>query len=851
MSKYLWFLLPALPIAVSFGVLGGDAVSYLGWWFALTVMGLVFLPLSARLFKGIPDSGWTFAKPLALAAISLTMWVLSSVHILPFRQISLIALVVVAALLLYLPGKGYRKAQEAFSTTARIRSIAFQEFLFGGGLLFWTYARGLKPVIDGLEKFMDFGFMMSLMRTDWLPAKDMWLSGSNINYYYYGQYVYTLVTKLTGIAPAVTYNLALAGTFAFTLALSFAVVFAALTKVRERIPTIPSMAPTIGGVVASVLVTVGGNSHAFFYVPGYPGNAILAWLSKLGVQVGTITNFWFANSTRFIGYNPDTHDKTIHEFPYYSFLVADLHAHVIDLMFVLLFLGLLVMLASHPKAQEAARRFASVQGLAPATGPDHGWVKRESTASLALLGETFRNPLYLIPAFLLGIFMMTNFWDFAIYFVVAAMVLLFVNVRGYGATFTLESLPVFLLQGVLLIVPFVLVSNPILAIACFVVVLGVNTALTVMVGDALTITGAQMSGLFLIAHIVSLPFNLSFDPISKQIAPALNHTPLYQFLILWGAHLLLGLIFVLYCVFRRTRNPSLADPDARSARTPFARFLSGFNPTDLFVCGLFVCGVGLLLAPELIYVVDIYSGDYKRANTMFKFTYQAFVLLSLVIGYGIARIPGKRSRNRIDNHWSFAPIVMVLLLAIPLSYPVIATKQWIGSFALSNYQGLDGLAVETNNLINAGSTGATSGTLAPDLAAVAWFNANVSGQPTILEAYGDSYTDFCRISAYTGLPTVIGWQTHEWLWRTNKATPSGYTAVVVPRQNDVRTIYEWSDATKATALIKSYGIRYIVVGALERAQFKNIDEAALLSTGTKVFENGTLYVIQVDPALLG
>jgi YYY domain-containing protein len=856
LAKYLWFLLPVIPAAASFRYLGADASVFLFWWLGLTVLGLAFLPLSARLFKGIPDSGWTFAKPLALASVSLTMWIMSSIRILPFRQWSLVLLVVVAAGLLYVPKKGYALALTAFSTQQRIRSIAVQETVFGAGLLLWTYVRGLRPAIDGLEKFMDYGFMTSMMRTDWLPAKDMWLSGSTINYYYYGQYVYTLVTKLTGTSPAIAYNLALASTFAFTLALSFALIYTALTKARERNPSISPAAPSIGAVIGSLLVTIGGNSHAFFYVDEYPGNAILAWLGKLGVLVGNIKGFWFANSTRFIGYNPETnaagellHDKTIHEFPYYSFLVADLHAHVIDLMFVFLFLGLLVMLASHTKARDAARLFSSVQQQAPADQTDKGWFKRESKASVALLRNTFGNPLYLIPAFLLGIFMMTNFWDFAIYFVVASMALLFINVRGYGATLTMESVPVFLLQGLLLIVPFIFVSNPILAILCFAVVLVVNTALTVLVGDALTVTGAQMSGLFLIAHIVALPFNLSFEPISKSIQLALNHTALFQLIMLWGAHFLLGLVFVLYCIWSRRKSKTTVsgaeESDALYARTRFARFLSSFDPTDLFVCGLFVCAVGLVLAPEIIYVVDIYSGDYKRANTMFKFTYQAFVLFSLVIGYGIARIPGMRSESRKENRWAGVAVAMVILLIVPLAYPLKATGQWLGSFDLKNYKGLDGLAPFGTK--DSGQVeGYNAKELAPDLAAVNWFNATVKGQPTILEAYGDSYTDYCRISAYTGLPTVIGWQTHEWLWRTSKTTPNGYAGVVVPRQTDVRAIYEFTDPTAAKDLVRKYDISYIVVGDLERAKFDKIYEAALQKLGPKVFESGTLYVIQID-----
>ncbi len=893
MTAFLWLLLPLLPIVSSFTFLGADTGSYLVWWAALSGLGLAFLPLSARIFKGIPDSGWTFAKPIALAVVSLLMWTASMLHILPFRQWSLLAIAVACAAALYVPFGGYKRFLEAFSAPERIRAVAVQETIFGTALLLWTYVRGLKPAIDGLEKFMDFGFMMSMMRTDWLPAKDMWLAGSTINYYYYGQYVYTLITKVSGVAPAVAYNLAMASTFAFTFALSFAVVYAALTVARRRLPAIPASSAPLGGFVGALLVTVGGNSHAFLYATDSPGHPLLVWLGKIGVQVGSTSSFWFANSTRYIGYAPDNHDKTIHEFPYYSFLVADLHAHVIDLMFVLLFLGLLVMLVSNTAAREAAKRFADAQAQAPQGDvPDRGWFRREAAASAALLRSTVSNPRILIPGFLLGIFMMTNFWDFAIYFVVASLALFFVNARGYGATFTLESLPVFALQILLLLVPFLFISNPLLALLLFAVALAANTLLTALVGDALTVTGTQASLLFFLAHLVALPFNLDFEPISKSIALSVNHTPIFQLIVLWGAHFALGAIFVWYVLRRRRMAP--ADPDAAASRTGMARWLNGFEPTDLLVAGLFVCAAGLVLAPEIFYVVDIYSGDYKRANTMFKFTYQAFVLFSLVIGYAFARIPtwsqanlplparpsakaGKTAkkddaqeeaqeeapedpaaaarlakaeqayasavaenrRRSFDRRWRVVPIVMLALLFIPLVYPVVSTQQWIGSFALKNYEGLDGVK----------PFGTKSGGLrAPDLAAVYWLNENVKGQPTVLEAYGDSYTDACRISAYTGLPTVIGWQTHEWLWRTSKATPSGYSDVVAPHQAEVRNFFESTDAAAAKEFLRKYAVAYVVVGELERDRFDKIDEPAIQALGTKVFESGSLYIVAIDPS---
>lgn len=853
----LWWLLPILPAAASFFVLKADAPAYLLWWAALSLSGLVFQPLAARLFRRFPDSGWSFSKPLSLACASFVVFVLASLRILPFRQWTILLVYALLAALLWIAKRGWKVALTPLSDPVQARLIAFEEFLFGSMLLLWTFARGLKPLLDSLEKFMDYGFMMSMMRGDWLPAHDMWLAGETINYYYYGQYVYTFVTKLTGMQPVITYNLSMAATLAFTAVLSFALGYGLVVLARQKGLPVSSTAAGIGGLLTSFLVTFGGNSHGFFYGQNAWGNPFLKWLKTLGVQVGDTASFWFANSTRFIGYNPDTKDKTIHEFPIYSFLVADLHAHVVNLMFVLLLLGFLAVLMGSRPVRQAAERFRNSQAQTALLPKGAGWFRREAESVLSMVKTLALNPVYLLSAFLLGLFMMCNFWDFAIYLVVTALVLLFVNIRGYGALGNLESIPVFLLQMALVFAPFLLLSNPLLALGGYLAAFVVCLLLTVLIGDALTMTGAQVSGLFLVAHLVALPFNLGFEPISKSLALALNHTTLYQLLILWGTHFLLGALFTLYVIRKRMTARPEEIPEAAGARGAFSRFLLGIPTADLLAVGLFICAFGLILAPELMYVKDIYSGDYKRANTMFKFTYQAFVLFSIVVGYAIARLPARRGDNKVDNRWSVVSVFMVLLLIIPSFYPFVAIPQWLGKWTLDNYKGLDGLVAyaEKKSARVEGDTPLTTD-LANDYNAVLWLNENVDGLPTILEAHGTSYTDYCRISAYTGLPTVIGWQTHEWLWRTSKKTPNAYQDVVVPRQSDVRRMYTWNDENDATDeaasreaildLYRRYAVEYVIVGDIERQRFPEINETTLKALGEEVFSSGTLYIIRVD-----
>lgn len=855
--KWLWLLLPLPVIPAALILLGSDAGIFLIWWLTFAVIGWLVWPLAAKLFPG-GDSGYLLAKPIGLVLTSLLLWTLSYLKILPFQRWAIVLVLCAVGLAAWLIKKSWKKFPGTDSASVCIRRAAAGELLFGAALLCWTFARGLKPEIDGLEKFMDIGFMNSLWRTDFLPALDMWFAGGTINYYYYGQYVYTFVAKLVNIRPEISYNLSIAATFAMTFTLAYAVVSRLMTLLRSYTSRLPAVIPAIGGLCGGFLVAVFGNSHSFLYDQNSPGHLLLSGLKSLMLVGGeTLKPFFFSDPTRFIGYNPDTLDKTIHEFPYYSFLVADLHAHLINLSFVLLLLALLIQLISSVSLHKSADD-CRLNQLRLSTSSDREWHRGEMKQMFGRLLTTVRNGPLLLIVVLLGLFMMGNYWDFAIYFVVATMVLLLVNIRGYGRI-RLIGIPVFLLQCAMILIPFLTINDPFLAVAVFGVVLAANHYLTLLLGDALTLTGAQMSWLFFAAHLVSLPFNATFEPISKKIALAVSHTPLWQLLILWGPHLLAGLLLIVFLLtagrpggrIRKIFPPAAEDrQDAVIPQNRISAFFNRQSQADLLVLIMLICGIGLLIVPEIVYVVDIYSGDYKRANTMFKFTYQAFVLLSLVWAYALVRVSAffisTCVRSKIKPSWSSALIAVMLtvMLIFPGWYPILANKQWLGDFDPANYKGLNGLVnMESKN--SQQIPGELGGEMTADYDAILWINEHITGQPVILESSGESYTDYCRISAFTGLPTVIGWQTHEWLWRTSRLSPEAYTTIVGPRETDVRLMYTTTDQTIRQNLLKKYQVAYVVIGDLERSKYIVIQDDLLLDLGTVVFEKGSLVIIQI------
>ena len=130
--------------------------------------------------------------------------------------------------------------------------------------------------------------------------------------------------------------------------------------------------------------------------------------------------------------------------------------------------------------------------------------------------------------------------------------------------------------------------------------------------------------------------------------------------------------------------------------------------------------------------------------------------------------------------------------------------------------------------------------ISDDAAAIRWLNDNVEGQPIILEASGDSYQDYDnRVSAMTGLPTVLGWYVHEWLWRNNLEEEN-------QRKEDVQTIYTSSNADQIKSLIEKYKISYLFIGSCEYEKYGEINSELLASIGKVVFRQSETTIIEVS-----
>ena len=172
--------------------------------------------------------------------------------------------------------------------------------------------------------------------------------------------------------------------------------------------------------------------------------------------------------------------------------------------------------------------------------------------------------------------------------------------------------------------------------------------------------------------------------------------------------------------------------------------------------------------------------------------------------------------------------IFIFFFSLTALYPFLATPSYYGM--LKKPVELDG-------------TKWLNQTYPEDKQIIDYLNKNVSDQPVVLEAQGDSYTDYQRISAYTGLPTIAGWWVHEWLWRGS----SDVVGIIIP---DIVNIYESDDIQLTKKLIKKYNVKYVVVSGLEKEKYLNLNENKFNKIGKNIFKTdnslGALYQVNFE-----
>jgi len=759
-------------------------VDALVWLLAIELLGLAALPLAFLLFHRLPDRGYTLSKPLALVLFPFVLWILGLTHLFPNSRFTIIGILVLGTAVSAWVLHRYRDQVAAF-VRAEWRTLLVAEGVFLAFLLLWLGIASGSPAINHTEKLMDFGFVNAVLQSRYFPPEDPWLAGHSISYYYFGHFIMAFLIKLTGISSGVGYNLAVTLVPALVAMGAFGLIYN-LVRLSGA-----GRAAALGfGLMAPVLIVLVGNLEGtleFIHLRGWGGDGFWGWIAVKDLESGVDTGsgafpdqyWWWWRATRVIDTLADGQslDYTITEFPFFSFVLGDLHAHVVSLPFMVLVLSLGLNLFQSP-AKLGFR-----------------WLLRHPLEAGAL-------------ALFLGSLAFINAWDFPL---MVAILLALVLAKTYGQEG--GNLQMALRNTVFLLGPVVLLA--VVLFLPFYWTFGGQASGILPLQD-------QSTRPFLFFMAIGLLFLLGLSLLLRQLtglarpnsgqapaALAAIMVPLAPFLV-WAAIVLVttGITDGPAQAITRVGGrflwvlPGLAMVGL-AGFSAAQRLLLGRDPLIAFPLLLLAVAMLLLVGAELFYVVDQFGGAFRRMNTVFKVYYQAWLLLSLVGAYALyhwhRHRPGRGIAPRL-GHYTWI-VVVGLLAAASLYYSVGAGLDRAGLLRQgSNLEDntLDGLAF---------LRGSGSG----EYQAIQWLR-DQAPWGRIVEAVGDDYSDYGRISAGTGLPTVLGWKGHERQWRGSSRPFQG-------REEDVAQIYRSDDPSEVLRLLQRYNVTYVYVGSRERASY--------------------------------
>ena len=789
------------------------------WVLLLCVLLGVGWPIASAICRNFPDQGWGMARVLALIVAAYPVWLGASLELIRFRAVWVVlALSMVGIAGWKARGRGKQRQPSIGAPQRRARYHA--EALFWIVFALFLALRLIVPdgwhPIWGGEKAMEFAQINAIGRSAYFPPYDPWFADGYVNYYYYGFFLVSFLLKATGIPAEIGFNLALPAMMAMLAAAGFS-VGAALAHGITRSPRLA----ILGGWGAGIALSVLGNLSALRgLIAGRPEGA-------------DPFIFWTWNGSRAI-------DNAITEFPYFTGLYADLHAHVVALPITVVVIGLSLALVQNAARARTVRSFASPRVIS-------------NFASIALA---------------IGTLSATNAWDVPVY-ALLAIGAIFMAVAGVSswsrriALFVAGSLAT-LVAGYALFLPFhrhfvalfsqvALVQDPTdllqflghLGALVMIAAFGLTVLLSLQRSSPVRNVMPWVSIAIVLIGIslltMSLPGRLPFLA-SAAIYAGIAGPPVLAAWRMCNAERWPSLTrFIGLAAMAAFLAVSLGA--IGSGRAVFALCLTlggtaavGWflvrHVLERFACLLLAAGFLTAAGVEILVVADdLLETPAYRMNTVFKFYNQIWVLLGIAGAALVAlmvreSLRGSRNRSARDSPpvavaWARAGLaVTVVLVAASSAYPLLATgprleQRFVPGTASGTLDALNWM--RAGEVLSIGDTETVPLSFAGDLEAIRWFNSQVAGSPVIAEAsIGPYRCNGSRISAATGLPTIIGWERHQQQQR--------YLDGLAARVEDVRRLYTSPDPATKTEILRRYNVEYVVVGDLERRYPLNTNE---------------------------
>jgi len=765
-------------------------------WALVEVLGFIFLPLTVTVFHNLPDRGYAFSKAIGIAVLAFGVWLpLMTLRFLPYSQLFILG---VFLILLALNIIGLLRANVRQTLLKLIRAnwlyLLACEVVFFGMMFLLGWIRSYVPAIYSYEMFMDEGFLAAIMRSPHLPPNDMWYAGQIINYYYYAHFTMATLGKLLGQIPSVIFNTGICTFFGLTAVNLFGVSSNIVAWARHR------RKPAVPDQVAPASETPDTQYPPLLHAAPY---GLLSMIMALVLGNLAATQQWFTihgDPAQFDWFAPSrVVPQTINEFPAFSFLLSCFHAHVLTLAFTVVGIAL------------AFNLFLEHDGR-----------------GLFAFGRGWGLPLTLgVSALLIGGLFAMNGWDLPTYLGLALVCIALQQWRAYGSRFRLELvLDVFTACAALTALSFFLFAPFYLSFVSPSEGIGLVVAADRSpLGDELLIYGvfAFMFLSLLVAVVLQMPvFRSKNGAMGSSVGAA--HAAYMQRPRLSG-WLIAMLITIVVAVIIYFVLPNSATFVLAASIAAFGTILILNNLHDRSLAFALLLGTtafALIAGCEIIYLRDVFSGSLPRMNTVFKFYFQSWALLSVTAGIGLYFIresfrppsgiprPQRWMQRGVESLWGVGLCVLLLASAI---YPLAGAYARTNHFA-QHSNSLDGLDYLQNCPLYMCGYDTTG-----DYYAIRWINSHIQGDPVIVEAVGDDYTMYGRISAFTGLPTIMGWVGHEYQWRVTLLNNPFNAVDFNSRQSDVKTIYTSTSPKVVLDLMARYNAQYLYVGALERQEY--------------------------------
>jgi YYY domain-containing protein len=771
----------------------------LSWYFLILILGWVTFPLSYRLFERLTDRGYSLSRVLGLLLWGFGFWLFGSLGILQNTPGGILTpLIMLIAVSVW---AGWQKRCEIWAWVRNHwRLVLTTEVVFLICLAFMVLVRASNPDATGTEKPMELAFINAVLNSESFPPHDPWLSGYAISYYHFGYILTGMLAKFTVTSGGVAFNLMLAFVFSLSAVGAYGVLYNLLTAYGKSLQaSLDSLAWALFGPVFLLFVS---NLEAVLEVLHQAG---VGWDMAAGtsqfwawVNINSLRNppsqpltlipqrfWWWWQASRVIqdidllgnvsGLSP------IDEFPAFSFVLGDLHPHVLVIPFVMLLVGLALNIF-------------------------FGGMGREEKINFITL--PYRLDLFIVSAILLGGITFLNTWDLPVYFALltGAYFLRQVIHKGWDWKRLFELLLFAVPLGIfslLLYTPFFIsfqsqaggiLPNLIYPTRGFDLWIMFGTLFIPLFlffgwlwrkkantnwawGSAVVF----ILIVFLYGTSLMLGFKIAQTQLGEQLIVSQGESSYVGLISSALIHRLgfgvslLTLVALLVASFSYLVGISINDDN----RAEY------FGPTP-FVLWMVSLGGLMVIAPEFLYLQDHFG---VRMNTVFKFYYQAWMLWSLAAGFAAVILLKKAS-------WFLKSVVLVIIV-LGLVYPVLAFPEKTNNFQPAHDYTLDASVYFTR--------------YHPDeAAAIDWLTHSDKG--VVAEAIGGQYSGYARVSSLSGQPTVLGWPGHQGQWR------GGYTEVG-SRESDIRTLYETSDWQTALNIIQRYDICYIYIGSLEMSAY--------------------------------